>query len=93
MRWSEEVLLLPVEMRRVLVSLEHDAGEWEKRGLRTMSNGVGPTTAREQGLWAYAKRQACVRQDLANHFRLKWNGLDSLLMDVPLYNPKRQLNA
>ncbi|THU93272.1 hypothetical protein K435DRAFT_670510, partial [Dendrothele bispora CBS 962.96] len=51
-RWSEEVVLVKEEMRRVLVTLEHKASEWDKR-----QEFVGPLAQGRSGwdeTWRFA---------------------------------------
>lgn len=63
MRWEEEVQLLLEEMRRVNVYLNWEAGWWEERAERRSSQagGVQVKPCLEEGLRAYARRQACLR--------------------------------
>ncbi|KAJ6453223.1 hypothetical protein C8R47DRAFT_951488, partial [Mycena vitilis] len=62
-RWTEEVLLLEEEYRRVLVSFEYEAGRWDERA-RGVSVGVIPVEVAE-GKIAYALRQAAMYRKLA----------------------------
>ncbi|OAX33799.1 hypothetical protein K503DRAFT_794391 [Rhizopogon vinicolor AM-OR11-026] len=65
MRWAEEVELLNEEMRRVLQFLRWHASWWNELGrARTLS-----TAADNEGLVAYARCQAQLRHDLADHFQ------------------------
>ncbi|OJT12474.1 hypothetical protein TRAPUB_10982 [Trametes pubescens] len=57
MRWEEEVRLLPEEMRRVLVTLQYEEKAWLAR--RTARVVADP--ALQEGLAAYATRQAAIR--------------------------------
>jgi hypothetical protein len=79
MRYTEEVELLPEEMRRLLEFLEWDGDRWNKHALhiheRTDSAIHFPTllpshgeTAAFENLRAYALRQASVRQRLFDTF-------------------------
>jgi hypothetical protein len=69
MRWAEEVELLQEEMRRVSSFLRWHAGWWDEKGRdrETLS-----TTADNEGLVAYACRQAQLRHDLADRFDTMW---------------------
>ncbi|KAJ7173281.1 hypothetical protein C8R46DRAFT_893480, partial [Mycena filopes] len=68
-RWTEEVLLLREEMRRVLRTLAWEAGWWrEQVGLRTDWSAEVAAGAR-----AYALKQAAWHERLAGHLELKWN--------------------
>ncbi|KAJ8473447.1 hypothetical protein ONZ45_g16298 [Pleurotus djamor] len=66
-RWSEEVELLREEMRRTLVSLRHEARNWEVRGGLDGGNS---------GRAAYAFRQAHIRNSLADQFERLWIDVD-----------------
>ncbi|KAJ7028878.1 hypothetical protein C8F04DRAFT_1265444 [Mycena alexandri] len=68
-RWTEEVLLLREEMRRVLRYLAWQAGWWrEQVGLRS-----DWTAEVEDGARAYACKQAAWHERLAGYFRTKWD--------------------
>jgi len=85
MRYTEEVELLLEEMRRVLAFLEWDGGRWKKRALHVpqrVNSAAHPSTpspsltkkaALEEGLRAYALRQASVRERLFKTFGQQWN--------------------
>jgi len=75
MRYTEEVELLLEEMRRVKAFLEWDRDRWKRRALhvpdRASSNSTHPMSATpgvqvefEEGLKAYALRQASVHERL-----------------------------
>ncbi len=67
-RWMEEERLLPEEMRRVLAFLAFQEDEWKGRiGRRT---DVDETL--QEGLSAYAYRQAAMRRQLRGSFRQVW---------------------
>ncbi|KAG1852201.1 hypothetical protein F4604DRAFT_1883522 [Suillus subluteus] len=68
MRWAEEVELLHEEMRRVLQFLRWHVGWWYERGHGCTLGG----TAENEGLVAYACRQAQLRHDIADHFETMW---------------------
>jgi len=75
MRWSEEVLLLEEEMRRVLRFLEWHAKWWEdQQGRHT---NLSP--AEEKGMRAYALRQAGLRRALRKAFYDQWAPLPGLI--------------
>ncbi|KAG1864793.1 hypothetical protein F4604DRAFT_1882005 [Suillus subluteus] len=68
MQWAEEVELLSEEMRRVLQFLRWHAGWWYEKGHGcTLSS-----TAANEGLVAYACRQAQLRHNIADHFEMMW---------------------
>lgn len=83
----EEVELLLEEMRRVLAFLEWDVNRWKERTLRAPQRvnevsepslspeNQGPL---EEGLRAYAQRQASVRRRLFATFAKQWH-------DVPAF--------
>lgn len=68
LRWSEEVLLLKEEMRRVLVYLEYKAKWWEERAVPW--DGLDSETT--EGVRAYALRQASIQRALSEHFARMW---------------------
>jgi hypothetical protein len=87
MRYEEEVELLLEEMRRVLAFLKWDRERWQQRSLCIVNNTIHPSTpsaslvqkaALEEGLRAYALRQAAVRQRLLEMFTKQWH-------DVPAF--------
>jgi len=89
MRYAKEVELLLEEMRRVLAFLEWDRDRWNNRALHirqadaatdppTPSLSHGKKTAFEEGLRAYALRQASIRQRLFDTFAQQWH-------DVPAF--------
>jgi hypothetical protein len=84
-RWSEEVKLLPEEMRRVLETLEWEAGKWESRGVVAESHAMSPEHA--EGLWAYAHRQAAIRRRMTGKFAKQWDKVPALVagdgLEVP----------
>ncbi|KAG2086104.1 uncharacterized protein F5147DRAFT_748645 [Suillus discolor] len=63
--WAEEVDLLQEEMHRVLLFFNWQANWWE-------GQGVLQAVARDEGLRAYASRQANIRRRLAAHFDRIW---------------------
>ncbi|KAJ7432735.1 hypothetical protein FB451DRAFT_1155630 [Mycena latifolia] len=68
-RWTEEVMLLREEMRRVLRYLTWQSGWWtERAALRT---DVSVEVA--AGVRAYALKQAAWHERLGGFFRTKWN--------------------
>ncbi|KAJ7138908.1 hypothetical protein C8R46DRAFT_1234147 [Mycena filopes] len=68
-RWTEEVLLLREEMRRVLRYLGWQVAWWRARvALRTDWSAEVAAGAR-----AYALKQAAWHERLAGHFRTKWD--------------------
>ena len=87
MRCTEEVELLLEEMRRVLAFLEWDVNRWKQRAARApqrVSNTEHSSSSPEnkgpleEGLRAYALRQAAVRQRLFDTFAQQWH-------DVPAF--------
>ncbi|KAJ7893749.1 hypothetical protein B0H13DRAFT_1625094 [Mycena leptocephala] len=69
LRWSEEVMLLREEMRRVLRYLLWQARWWRERV--ALRDGLSAETA--AGARAYALKQADWHQRLGEFFRQKWN--------------------
>jgi len=92
MRYAEEVELLLEEMRRVLAFLEWDRDRWNERALRvreradsiadspTPRPSRGKTTGLEEGLRAYALRQASVRQRLFSTFAQQWHDVPAFIV-------------
>jgi hypothetical protein len=68
LRWAEEVELLQEEMRRVLQFLDWQANWWEEQGRLQICQAA----AHNEGLLAYAARQANIRRRLSRHFRTLW---------------------
>jgi len=89
MRFSEEVELLNEEMRRVLAFLEWDACRWEERATERVraatpaatvdSLPVFPDGALDEGLQAYALRQAAIRRKLFTRFSTQWNSIPTYI--------------
>lgn len=67
-RWREEKCMVQEEMRRVLEFLEHKAEWWLLQRARRTDEGL----ALQQGLMAYAHKQADVYQRLARRFAGLW---------------------
>ena len=67
--WAEEVLLLKEEMHRVLAYLDHKASHWT---ILATSYGCTVSSQLDEGLHAYAKKQAQLLQDMAQSFEMKW---------------------
>ncbi|KAJ7581288.1 hypothetical protein C8J56DRAFT_793853 [Mycena floridula] len=66
-RWSEELLLLIEEMRRVLETFSWQANWWKQQQNR---RNVEPSLS--EGLNAYAKRQAALKEELSRRFQYLW---------------------
>ncbi|KAJ3831013.1 hypothetical protein F5878DRAFT_549977 [Lentinula raphanica] len=74
-RWVEEVNLLVEERRRVLVTLEYNAKEWEGRAEYKGPLSEGKDEAHIEGARAYALSQASVFRALAGRFTDLWAGV------------------
>jgi hypothetical protein len=74
MRWSEEVLLLREEMRRVLAFLQWNAEWWEE----WQDGGSG--TEHKEGAVAYARKQANIRRSIRVAFKDMWRGSDKFMV-------------
>ncbi|KAJ3748284.1 hypothetical protein EV360DRAFT_76226 [Lentinula raphanica] len=74
-RWMEEVALLTEEKRRVLISLEYNATEWEGRVKYEGPLAEGKDVAHTEGARAYALSQAAVFRALARSFVNLWKGV------------------
>ncbi|KAF7965904.1 hypothetical protein HWV62_40977 [Athelia sp. TMB] len=68
MRWSEEVLLLREEMRRVQAFFEWHLHWWHEQAHRLPD--LSPEAS--EGVAAYASRQAYIRSVIAGHFDTIW---------------------
>ena len=69
-RWTEEVLLLVEEMRRVVAYHEHRADWWRQRW-----DGLGcewPSADHAEGARAYISKHANMHKDLIAQCRLVW---------------------
>jgi len=92
MRWTEETLLLLEEMRRTLQFLDWQANFWVERANilegateESAVNLVGSCTLvpeRNEGLRAYALRQASIRNHLRNKFRSLWHAVPASVVSV-----------
>ncbi|KAJ3714963.1 hypothetical protein C8R42DRAFT_725909 [Lentinula raphanica] len=74
-RWMEEVSLLVEERRRVLITLEYNANEWEGRAEYEGPLSEGKGEAHKEGARAYALLQASVFRALARSFTELWTGV------------------
>ena len=82
MRYTEEVELLPEEMRRLLEFLEWDGDWWNKRALHIHERADSAThgeTAAFEDVRAYALRQASVRRRLFDTFAQQWHGVPAFV--------------
>ncbi|KAJ3817266.1 hypothetical protein F5880DRAFT_1493225, partial [Lentinula raphanica] len=75
-RWKEELGLLEEEKRRVLVSLEHEAKQWEGRQEYAGPLAAKVDTIHLEGARAYALLQAHLYRQIANNFYRLWNLLE-----------------
>jgi hypothetical protein len=95
MRWTEETLLLLEEMRRTLQFLDWQAKFWVERaglleGEKTAVEDstidlVGSRTLvpeRNEGVRAYALRQARIRNHLHDHFKSLWRAVPGLVVST-----------
>lgn len=73
MRWSEEVELLQEEMGRVLRFLDWQAQWWIGRA---RGRGEDLDGALQEGLTAYACRQALIRIQIKEKFMTLWQPVD-----------------
>lgn len=91
MRWSEEVLMLREEMRRVLAYFLWHAGWWSELAV---INRHGLSNVSQEGVAAYAYKQAHHRMALRSKFNLLWRdspelasmgvGADNDILDLRL---------
>lgn len=76
MRWSEEVLLLREEMRRVVAFLQWNGEWWEER--QDVLQGL--EMEHNEGVNAYARKQAHIRRTIQMSFKDMWYGLDDFMV-------------
>ena len=74
MRWSEEVLFLCEEMQRVLAFLEWHAGWWDE-----WENMLTELSDVQEGVVAYASKQAFIRRSMRTTFEHMWRSSDELV--------------
>jgi hypothetical protein len=75
MQWSEDVVLLREEMRRVLEVLEWHSVWWE--GQQTWRGNLN--TELNEGMVAYASKQATVRRLIRKSFNHLWRDCDKFI--------------
>ena len=75
MGWSEEILFLREEMRRVLEFFEWHAGWWDER--KTLHTGL--SAQMEEGMIAYASKQAYLRRSMRSRFDRMWRDSKELI--------------
>lgn len=89
MRWSEEVLILREEMRRVLAFLTWHAVWWDQQVQRR----TGLSLEAAEGVAAYAYKQASIRRKIRSSFDTLWRsswasldqgvGADNAILELP----------
>ncbi|KAJ3765551.1 hypothetical protein FB446DRAFT_709371 [Lentinula raphanica] len=72
-RWREELALIEEERRRVLVSLEHESVQWERRQTFSGPRAEKSDNTHAEGARAYALSQAHLYRQIAQNFRRLWN--------------------
>ena len=77
MRWTEEVLLVQEEMRRVLEYMSWFANWWTSHAVVHSMAAHDPYLT--EGLTAYAAKQADLRLSLRSHFEMLWKDVQSSL--------------
>lgn len=75
-RWAEEVALIEEEMRRTLKFLEWQSDWWSMLG-GDLAHVPDPIT--RAGMIAYRARQAKLRLDMRDRFKLLWSGSEALI--------------
>lgn len=75
MRWSEEVLILREEMRRVREFLQWHATWWREKAHQVRDD---ITQEHAEGMFAYASRQEYIRQHIRDSFDTLWQGSKEL---------------
>ncbi|KAL0567251.1 hypothetical protein V5O48_014745 [Marasmius crinis-equi] len=81
-RWKEELELVEEEMRRVPLSLEHDAKVWEGRRLPVDED------AQIEGINAYSNRQAALRRGISVKFQSLWALPDPVRKSIAVVLPR-----
>jgi hypothetical protein len=76
LRWSEEVLLLQEEMRRVLEYMSWFSNWWTSH---TAVPSIVHDPYLSEGLAAYAAKQSDLRLSLRDHFQTLWKDVQSWL--------------
>ena len=71
MRWTEEIILVQEEMRRVCAYLSWYANWWSIRADASHMKQYDPFLS--EGLAVYAERQAHLRMSLQGHFGGLWS--------------------
>jgi hypothetical protein len=93
MRWSEELLLVLEEMRRVCAFLIWRADWWiEQARIMVESplvSGRGWSVERIEGLSAYAMRQASMFRAMSSRCSSIWASSIAFATTIPLYNKHR----
>jgi hypothetical protein len=79
MRWSEEVLLLEEEMRRVVQFLDWQASWWREQA-KTLTH---LSSVEQDGARAYASKQAALRDSLRKDCQTRWATVSLLLNSSP----------
>ncbi|KAJ3964901.1 hypothetical protein EV361DRAFT_975512 [Lentinula raphanica] len=77
-RWKEELALIEEEKRRVLVSLEHEASQWENRQVYSGHLAEKSDSTHSEGVRAYALSQAHLYRQIARNFRSLWDSSEVL---------------
>lgn len=75
MRWTEEVVLLREEMRRVVAYHSWHIGWWKEQATRWPDLSAPET----EGMMAYAERQASLRSTMRDFCRHTWRDADLLV--------------
>ncbi|KLO05116.1 hypothetical protein SCHPADRAFT_947170 [Schizopora paradoxa] len=73
-RWEEEVILIPIEMRRVLRNMVFGAREWRLNSQQAISSS-SKSTRIQAGYAAYAEKQAYILEELAQDYATLWLSL------------------
>ncbi|KAJ3537499.1 hypothetical protein NMY22_g5569 [Coprinellus aureogranulatus] len=86
-RYKEEILLVKEEMRRTLRFFEWKEADW--RGKCAAWDGIPMSSEYEEGLRAYAERQARLCRALRDSFVQQWQGVDRLVKsaEAEIANP------
>lgn len=79
LRWKEELELIPEEIRRYIVTMEYECDEWHSRA----HNRTDVSPELQEGLAAYAARQAAMYRGLGLRAKVLWSDTLAKLKEDP----------
>lgn len=72
LRWAEEVVLVPEEMRRAVQYCRWRAGWWKEQGQRRVNDTADILPTLAEGLVAYAAQQADIEESRGAKWAAAW---------------------